>query len=249
MAIHSAQSKANRLRSARIMAGLSRKEMENFGIPENTLRMWEHPRDQSSGLTEKGASRIVNALKEKNILCTVDWLLRGVGDGPKTYQEINDQIIEPLQNFLEVPAVDWGEEEIILKEIETFCRVNPDPAILRVNDNSMAPYINSGDYVGGNKKYGNEIINFIGVICVIELSDHVQICRRLDKGKKGLDTYTLSCINPMASIESPVLYDVPVCSVAQVIWIRKTELESTNQSYEYQNAKNNYSQKKSINLV
>ena len=76
--------KGKRVRSARMLTGLTRKKFEEkYKIHENTLKSWESPKQSQQGLTEKGAKRLIEALKNESINCTVEWLMTGAGHGPK----------------------------------------------------------------------------------------------------------------------------------------------------------------------
>src|SRR3990167_352265 len=217
----SAEAKAKRLKSARALTGLSRKQIEDlYGISENTLRLWENPSSKSKGLSEKGAIRIIAMLKKMGVTCTLEWLLYGNGEGPKTYTDLQHNVITPLVKIINTPEVKW-DDEIILEEVEAFRHLNPDPIAIRINDDSMEPFLQRGDYVAGNKKYGSEIEKYVGLICIIETANCLQLCRRLDKDKDS--KFVLSCINPATRIDQPVLYGVKCHSVAQVVWIRKKE--------------------------
>lgn len=75
--------KGRRVKSARTLAALSRREIEekyNISIP--TLRSWENPPPGSGGLTLRGAKRFTIALRQAGIICDVRWLLHGIGQGP-----------------------------------------------------------------------------------------------------------------------------------------------------------------------
>jgi transcriptional regulator with XRE-family HTH domain len=217
----SATAKAKRLKSARALADLSRKQIEKlYNISENTLRLWENPCQTSNGLSEKGAARAIEMLRKAGVSCSIEWLLYGSGNGPKTYNQIQNDVVAPIKNIIHIPEVKW-DDEIIFEEIETFRHLNPDPIAIIIPDDGMEPLFQEGNYVGGNKRYGSEIEKLVGSICIIETIDCMQLCRRLDKDKSG--KYILSCLNPLAHVEQPVLYGVKLHSASQVIWIRKKE--------------------------
>lgn len=214
--------KAKRLKSVRALIGLSRKQIEDiYGISENTLRLWESPATNSKGLSEKGAIRIIDMLKKTGIVCTIEWLLHGRGDGPKSYKDLQSKVISSIENFINIPEVIW-DDEIVLREVEAFRDLNPDPIAIRINDDSMEPLLCSGDYVAGNRRFGNDIEKYIGLICIIETADCQQLCRRLDKDINN--RYILLAINPHTRASQPVIYNAKCHSVAQVVWIRKKEI-------------------------
>ncbi len=215
-----AQNKASRLKAARALAGLSRRQIEEvYGISVNTQRMWEDPREGKGGLTEKGAIRIVEALKMNDVICSLEWLLYGIGQGPRNYTDVADNVVKPLQSFINIPEIDWGRDEIIFEEVNFFIQVNPQPITLRMADDSMEPILSMMDFVAGNKCYDN-FSHLLGEICIVETKSNLTLCRRLDRSKNE-NLYNLSSINPKTSAEVPILYDEALHSAAKVIWIRK----------------------------
>lgn len=87
-----AQEAGLRVKSVRILLNLSRSELqEKTGISAATIRLWEDPRPNSKGISKKGATRFVKALRQINVDCTYQWLLYGVGNGPRKYESEDDQ--------------------------------------------------------------------------------------------------------------------------------------------------------------
>lgn len=217
----SAKSKASRLLGARNMARLTRKDIEQqYGISENTIRMWERPRTDSFGLTKKGANRIVKALKQSGVVCSIEWLMEGAGTGPKLYEEMVSDVITPIKKLIDIPKVTWGKEEIIQKEIECFYSLHPNAVIIKILDDGMAPYLMMGDYVGGEKCMGDDIEHCIGKICIVNMHNNNSICRQLVKSSHNA-SYNLVCSNPVTEAKEPVIYDANLNYVSEVIWIRK----------------------------
>lgn len=72
-----------RLKELRIMAQLSRKELEQkLALSANQVQSWEDGAVKG-GLTMKAAKSIVAVLVSKGINCDTDWLLSGLGNSPQ----------------------------------------------------------------------------------------------------------------------------------------------------------------------
>lgn len=209
---NSPSSAGNRVKSARMLSGHSRKAFADIsGISMATLRAWEDPGDGRKGLTKKGADRLVKALNKAGISCSKKWLLHGEGIGPKPIGQYSEIFTD------EDVFKGWGEEEAIFKDIESFRANNIDGLIAIVNDDAMLPLYSPGDYVGGIKKTGNDIKNLIGINCIVEYEDSI-IIRRITTEKNGL--YTLSVLNQDSTLENLVLVDVDISIAAEVTWHR-----------------------------
>jgi DNA-binding transcriptional regulator YiaG len=97
---------------------------------------------------------------------------------------------------------------------------NTDPVILTISDESMYPFYNIGDYVGGNKKLKEDISQLIGCNCIIETAEGYTLCRKLLKSESK-NTYILLATN-MELKESPiVITNVNINYAAEIIWHRK----------------------------
>ncbi|MGD9107775.1 MAG: hypothetical protein PVI75_01210 [Gammaproteobacteria bacterium] len=109
------------------------------------------------------------------------------------------------------------QKKQIEKEIEMFKQNNPNYIILSINDNTMEPYFYPKDWVAGIKRKGKDIQTLIGLNCIIETSDERILLRHLEAGSKK-DHYTISCANQ-------TLKNVSLKSAAQVLWMRRKELD------------------------
>lgn len=204
-------SSGNRIKLARNMLGLSRKELEErFHISVNTLQAWETDKNT---LTEKGAKKLNAAFTRLGLLCTEDWLLTG-----------NGQIPILLQNNLALPN-EMDEDICILREIEVFKALNPSPIVVIINDNGMEPIYSIGDFVGGNRKSIHQIETLIGENCIIETLQGDTLVRKILKGSKR-QFYNLACIN-IATDQQPIIVDMKIRFAAKIVLHRKKE-DSTN---------------------
>lgn len=76
-----AQARGKRLKTVRIMTGLTRKLFEEkYGISASTIQSWEI--GEADGLTEHDVKRLLPVLLKEGIACTEQWLLYGIGSFP-----------------------------------------------------------------------------------------------------------------------------------------------------------------------
>jgi len=209
--------KGNRVRSARMLTRLTRKNFqEKYHIHENTLKSWENPTENKNGLTKKGALRFIETLKNENITCTLDWLLYGIGDGPRLTTQ---PIIE--NNTIVIPEISINQDEAILKEIQFFLDVNPDSVVALVSDNSMAPFFFVGDHVGGYKRKKEFIKYFVNVNCIVETTEGTQyICRYTTTEKENI--YRIFYLNSLNNIDNNKML-VEIDSIAPIVWHRRKD--------------------------
>lgn len=206
-----------RIKTARMLAGLSRKQLEEkFYVSASTLQSWEIGRNP---LNEKGAKRLVEIFSKNDLICSVEWLLYGVGTHPKTSDEL--KFITSSKHGI-IEPVNWNDEISIQKEIETFYIVNHDAVVLLVNDDGMEPAYAIGDYVGGKKRYREKISTALGMNCIVQFNEQISLVRRLKSGSRS-GLYNLFCINPDATAQEPVICDVNLIFAAPIIWHRKND--------------------------
>jgi transcriptional regulator with XRE-family HTH domain len=212
-------SSGERLRRARILAGIStRREFEEkYSISANTLQGWEQGKNP---LSQKGARRIISALKQEGLICTTEWLIDGSGMPPRPFETINAGIRKELHTDSPTMENNLREEEAIYKEVQLFRQNAPNSIVLTVSDDSMEPYFKVGDYIGGIQIINADIENYVGKICIIELENNLILPRYLQKGK-SINRYTASCTNPNATSSPLNIYNTKVISAAPVVWQRR----------------------------
>ena len=205
------QTSGGRVKLARNMLGLSRKELEErFHISVNTLQAWESDKNI---LTDKGAKKLNEAFIKLGLLCSEDWLLTGGGITPIL-----------LQNISELPN-EMNEDICILREIEAFKAINPDPIVVIINDDGMEPIYSIGDFVGGNKKNNLQLESLVGENCIIVTFQGDTLVRKILKGSKE-QYYNLACINIITN-QQPIIPDIKIRFAARIVLHRKKE-DSTN---------------------
>lgn len=213
-------SSGKRLKRARILAGLTtRREFEEkHRISANTLQGWEQGKNP---LSEKGARRVVEALKQEGLLCTVEWLIQGRGMPPRSFDMVNAGMSEAVRTDPSLADLNLREEENIYRETQLFKEQNPNSIVLTITDDAMEPYFSVGDYIGGVRVFDQDIEKFFGQMCIIEFENNLILPRLLQKGSRE-KTFTASCTNPKTSAPPPLnLYDVKVISAAPILWLRK----------------------------
>jgi len=213
------QARGRRLKSLRKMADLSRKAMTiKHEISASTIQAWEEAK--SGGLTMKGAQRVISALKDEGVFCTLEWLLHGEGQSPYVTQKAFLGARETPSEFLN--TVTLSDADVIAKELNVFRTLNHDVLDMLVYDDGMCPLYQPGDTIGGKRFQGENLANLIGRNCIIEIKTGEVLCRRLRKGKKP-NHYDLQCIYLETTVGEPMRYDVEVLSASPIIWHRKPQ--------------------------
>jgi hypothetical protein len=204
--------RGKRLTLVRHIANMSRHEMEKYDLSAETLKNWELGR--FSGLTDKGARRIVTIFKEIGVEFSMGWLLHGKGTPPVILNESITQ--EPLLGH-------EGEEILLPEEIRVFCKRSTDIIYMKVDDDGMEPYYREGDYVAGKRYYNESIPAAIGKDCIVETQMGEILLRRVREGKKE-GYYSLLCLNADTVYPAQFLYEVELISAAPVsLCLRSTE--------------------------
>ncbi|HVV69219.1 MAG TPA: hypothetical protein VG895_00155 [Patescibacteria group bacterium] len=211
----SPEARAKRLRKLRNLANLTRKEMcEHTGIKIDTLIGWEVARH--GGLSENGAQKVIGELKKEGVMCTADWLLYEIGQGPTIIPNFENVMLEPPPNS----KVISDQDKHIIEELIYFRNHNPGSVDLVIHDDSMNPCYQKGDYVAGIKRYKDDIQSVIGLDCIVQTADGKLLLRKLlteGNSKK----FNLICTNINSNISDPIVYNIDLIYAAAVIWHRK----------------------------
>lgn len=204
-------STARRIKMARTLAGISRKDLEDkYGISMHTLQAWELGRNS---LTEKAASKLVEIFHSVGISCSMQWLLKGLEASPT----ILDAQFTPYPPIDRDIAALLDKENTIQKEIDFFKLNNPNACVVMVSDDTMEPRYAQGDFVGGIQHIFPQKLNeCLGQDCIMEIADGTYF-RRLIQGKNG---YALVCLNPQTDIKDPVIFVKHILTAAPIIWHR-----------------------------
>lgn len=215
----SAKARGKRLRSLRKMADLTRKDIQElYKINAGTLQGWEDAR--FGGLTLKGASRVIKALRSEGLQCHIDWLMYGVGTPPlpsdRLYMEAGDELSHDFDK-------DKADEDAIVEELMCFRRCNPEAIDLLITDDGMEPQFKEGDCVAGKKRTGEQIKELVGMNCIVETAQGEVLLRNLRSGKEP-GMYTLTCVNPHTGVSEPIIYNISLAHAAPVIWHRRKDI-------------------------
>jgi transcriptional regulator with XRE-family HTH domain len=207
--------RGKRLKLLRHMAGLSIKELsKKHKIGESTIKYWEYA--QSSGLSEKGARKIIEIMKQEEVLCTFQWLMYGTGSFPQP----SNVTINKNSEFAKANEQQIIYEKIIQEEKLLFSTANINTIILDINDDTMDPVYVVGDSLGGIKIEPTLIEKFVGQNCIIELTGNEFICRLLSRGSRK-NLYGLSAINPHTTIFPPILHDISSSNIYSIVHVWK----------------------------
>lgn len=205
--------RGQRVTLLRRLTGLSRRLIQKkYGIPKTTLQNWEEAK--GNGLTEKGARNLVSVLKPDGIICSYEWLMFGVGSSP--------QIIDRQSGEKSTPEnmTDDEQSALMASELRLFHQHYPTAIDYVVVDDGMEPRFIPGEQVAGCRQHGQAIEACVGLDCIVQVAAGDLLLRQIkQRGANG--HYTLSCINPVTTVEKPVLYDVELVMAAPVIWARR----------------------------
>lgn len=216
------QERSERLRKIRNFTNLSRKELcENTSININTYIGYEV--GKYGGLTKKSAQKIIDFATTRGVYSSIDWLMYGLGNGPKVITSIEDNVI--CDNLIFVPRT--PEEHNISEELSLFYKHYNHAKNFIIEDDGMLPFYGVGDHVAGIYEENKQINYLIGHDCILKTLDGLILVRNLRKGKKQ-DSYILFCVNSETKVDYPILYDVELVWAAKIIWHRKTHQSKEN---------------------
>lgn len=200
-------SSAERIRFARGLLGLSRLTLqEKYDISLHTISSWENGR---LTLSQKGADQLSKLFIKLGLMCPATWLLCKNDERP--------YFLDDASAYTDK----LGENLCVLREIEAFKTINPNPIVIMVSDDGMLPRYEPGSYIGGNLRTGDEIKNLIGTNCIIKTKSDDLFFRRLLPGQSE-STYALTCLNPSTNQE-PIIMNLKIVAAAQVVWHRDIE--------------------------
>lgn len=229
---HVAVSRGKRLRFLRNITGMI---MEVFGhrcgVSRTTINCWEQG---INCLTERGAEKVVRAMREEGIRCTTLWLLQGIGDAPKIIEQdklskLNYQSLDPASAQLlgEMPFNYGGSD--LEREIDLFKKCYPEYLIYCIQDNAMAPTYQPGDWVGGIKLPEQAMDLVHGMDCIVCLQDARWLVRRAKMGGLGVSKLSFYGINAETSVEYPPLRYIDsteIIALAPIIRVWRKRLKT-----------------------
>jgi transcriptional regulator with XRE-family HTH domain len=210
--------RGERLKLLRQMSGYSRKQFgENIEYSGAAIQSWE---EGYSGLTPKGALRVINLMKSLQIQCDFDWLMEGKGSYPQFVAAIQNNPSATVTTETEA-----NEEKLIHSELDLFYRF-PDSVTLNLLDNSMEPFYKIGDTVGGIRCADiDQIEKLMHQNCIVQTSNGELLCRQLKPGLSA-NHFNLIVLNQNTPI--PSTYNISLQWAAGIIrlWRRKNSVYS-----------------------
>lgn len=205
---------AERLKAARSLAGYgNRKDFcSQFNIPYDTLDAWERGKNP---LTLKGAKRIVDVLRSVGIYCSEEWLMKGQGVSPRPLKEVIPHISIDSSTTLTL----FEQYLNLAAEISTFITLNEGSIITIIKDETMLPFYEKGNYVGGLKLRRKDLGKAINKRCIIEFLDgQIRVGQLL---KLNTSSYKVRALNKNVDIEHVIEEpSLEIASIAPVLWHR-----------------------------
>lgn len=201
-----------RVKLARLMANLNRKQMEaKYNINRHTLVSWEKG---ANFLTETKARELIDIFSKEQVKITLEWLLYG---NDSTYNATSlNQNNQHLTNVSTIQrSLESSEEMNYLEEMNYFCNTNPQSITTKITDNCLSPIFNKGDYVGGIKIFDQNLIKLVGTFSIITLEDQQIVARKIFKHHKD-NSFTIGSINPLAESQDQIYTVCNIQNAAQI---------------------------------
>lgn len=207
-----------RLLSIRKSLRLTRKYIcDKYELSKETLNAWETGKLK---LSEKAIQRCIDIYRSEGMVISRSWLLTGEGLNPQMSLELGKYFSST--EFLNEKQEDL-DELLMVKEASFFKQTTKNTIVLLVASEEMLPFYAPGDYIGGRFCLNPKLEDYLGKDCIVITKSEQQYFRRLSKS--SIDgSYNLVCLNPgWGSSLEPVIFDVDISRIAQVIWHRRPE--------------------------
>ncbi|MBY0544864.1 MAG: helix-turn-helix domain-containing protein [Gammaproteobacteria bacterium] len=172
--------RGERLKKLRNMTNLSREELcDTPDFNPNTFKNWEIGR--FNGLLEDNAKRVIVHLAEKNIWCSLEWLMNGTGTEPMV--------------ITSNPAITISDNEL-RKELSVLEALRGDILFTEIQEPLPANFYQFGDIVAGFKLSLEGATAFaavlVGQVCLVETDKFevmiVQMVKSLGNNRFSLRT-------------------------------------------------------------
>lgn len=208
------EARAERLRRVRNMANLSRKQICD-GSPINiyTYKGWELA--CHGGLPVDGAERVVKRVDQEGVVCSVEWLLYEIGQGPHIIPDFKKVKLDKVKTTQKTVSV-ASEEEKIIREILVFRQHFPEVIDYQIKDDGTIPFYYPNDFVAGVKFFGKNINSLVNQYCIAQTMDGQTLVRFLKPGSVS-NKFSLLCTNPQSLVKNSTLYDVELASAAPIL--------------------------------
>lgn len=200
----------DRIKSARMQLGYSRKKFaEKYNFSSATLQAWEDGRYIAP---LRGIVKYIQALEIAGLSSSVDWFIHGVGVSPQLKDGLSKQATPPT-------ALSSLTSEH--KEDASFFEQSYQNSILvSVTDDTMVPFFNTGDFVGGYFVPLDSIDHHIGSFCIAIIATGEILVRKLKYGTKP-GFFTLVSTNLDSEVATAFLTNCELQKIAPITWHRK----------------------------
>lgn len=165
----SAQEIGKRLKFCRNLLGKTLREFASAAsISYATLSRYERGMLK---ISKKSIGKIIHLFLSQGIICSEEWLLHGKGEMPllERREENNNPLNE--QGDITNAFITFNELSFIQKNI-------PNIVIRCVEDNSMYPAFQIGDYVAGYPIAKKDLSTLNGEYCIVKLPDKKIVVRQ-----------------------------------------------------------------------
>jgi len=159
---------------------------------------------------------MLKLLEEKGVVCDFNWLMFGIGNGPRIQQVF---IVEEKEAHYELLPESMEEKQII-SELEHFRSLHENSIDLVITDDTMRPFYEEGELVAGINRFKNRLKSAIGLNCIVQTKDGKVLLRRVQEGTET-GRFILTSLNTQTQSPDAILYNVELISAAPVIWRRR----------------------------
>lgn len=203
----------DRIRSARMQLGYSRKKFaEKYNFSSATLQAWEDGRYM---VPLKGIVKYVRALGEAGLVSSADWFLHGVGVSPR-----------PKDNLAHLSHSNGVSHPSANNEDTSFFENSSQNSILvSITDDTMVPFFDPGDFVGGYFITKDNVNQYIGSFCIAIIATGEILVRKLKYGSKA-GCFTLVSTNLDSDVDTAFLTNCDLQKIAPITWHRKAYNDS-----------------------
>ena len=202
------------------MTGLTISEFSSkYNIGTSTIHQWQQGR--LNGISQKGAYKIVQAIRHEGIACHTSWLLDGSGQQPQ-YSDVRSYTQHTEFKPLSTHQKDLDK---IYGECDTFLNQYQHAAVFKINNDSMEPYYKKGSFVGGIWEKPNSQ-KIIGKFCIIKLVSEKVIVRHVTTAQQQ-NKFHLSITNINSANSQTILQNTAIISAAPIVrcWIPQVVLD------------------------
>ncbi len=203
--------RGRRLKMVRAMLDKTQTEFaELCGFSSIALALWET--GKYSGLSQKGAQKVLRVLEELNIICSLAWLWHGLGHAPYHTQENQAVRATPDSLTLDVQHV------AIKAEMALFLETITDSFVFEVADDAMIGY-QVGDYVGA-KWSETAAIDRLDKDVLVLLADQRLLLRRIGYDRR-YPMFFLYASNADSKAADLRIDEAPIQKFAEVMRVWK----------------------------